>query len=414
MRALRRCVGACVAVGLLLLMASGASAAERKCVVVNVGTGQSYSTLQAAVNAVTTTGDTLKVKGTCYGTTRISKNLTIVGESVYGSGQATLDGAKSGSVVTVERGVTVAITRLTITGGSGSPEPFTSSIVGGGITNFGSLTLTDSTVSGNTAFEVGTGGGKGGGIFNGGEYSPEASLTITDSTVSGNETHYWGGGIGNEEGSVTLNDSTVSRNTARQEGGGIAQAFRGSLTITDSTVADNTAVAVYLGLGGGIAVIEGSLTLTNSTVRGNAASLGGGGIYGSTTIISGGGRNSLTLDNSAVTRNTATGSFELEGTKYLGHGGGILDRAGTVTLNGASSVSRNEAAGDGGGIYSGKTLERQADSVRLNDSSSVTRNTAGGDGGGIYSEKSGGATLTFGTGWTGVVSRNEPDDIFNF
>jgi predicted outer membrane repeat protein len=387
------------------------AAAQPKCLVVNARSGQSYGTLQESV-AAASAEDTLKVKGTCYGTTRISKNLTIVGESGYGSGQGTLDGAKSGSVVTVERGVTVAITRLTITGGSGSPQPYTRDIVGGGITNFGSLTLTDSTVSGNTALEGSLGGGKGGGIFNGGEYSPEASLTITDSTVSGNEVGYWGGGIGNEEGSVTLNDSTVSRNTARQEGGGIAQAFRGSLTITDSTVADNTAVAVVFGLGGGIAVIEGSLTLTNSTVRGNAASLGGGGIFGSTTTTSGGGRNSLTLDNSAVTRNTATESFELEGKKYIGHGGGILDRAGTVTLNGSSSVSRNEAVGDGGGIDSGKTLERQADSVILNDSSSVTQNTARGEGGGIYSEKSAGATLTFGIGWMGSVSGNEPDDIF--
>ena len=377
-----------------------AGAKQPKCLVVNVRSGQSYGTLQEAV-AAASAEDTLKVKGTCNGTTRISKNLTIVGESGYGSGQATLDGAKSGSVVTVERGVTVALTRLTITGGSGSPEG-----IGGGITNFGSLTLTDSTVSGNTAF------GKGGGIFNGGESSPEASLRITDSTVSNNEVGSSGGGIANEEGSVTLNDSIVSRNTARQDGGGIAQVFGGSLTITDSTVADNTAVGYITSLGGGIDVTSGSLTLTNSTVRGNAAPRGGGGIYGATTIIAGGGRNSLTLDNSTVTRNTATGSFEYEGTKYIGHGGGILDRAGTVTLNGSSSVSRNEAAGNGGGIYSGKTLEHQADSVILNDSSSVTRNTAGGEGGGIYSDKSGGATLTFGIGWMGSVSGNEPDDIF--
>jgi hypothetical protein len=262
-----------------------AAAKQPKCLVVNVRSGASYGTLQEAVTAASAE-DTLKVKGTCYGTTTIAKNLTIVGESGHGSGQATLDGAKSGSVVTVERGVTAAITRLTITGGSGSLEPITFSIVGGGITNFGSLTLTDSTVSGNTAVEGGSVGfGKGGGIFNGGEYSPGAPLTITDSTVSGNEADYWGGGIGNEEGSVTLNDSTVSRNAARQEGGGIAQGFGGSLTITDSTVADNTVTASY-GLGGGIQV-EGSLTLTNSTVRGNRASLGGGGIFGSTTIISG-------------------------------------------------------------------------------------------------------------------------------
>jgi hypothetical protein len=386
-----------------------AAAKQPKCLVVNVRPGQSYGTLEEAVTAATA-GDTLQVKGTCYGTTTIAKNLTIVGKNGSGSGQATLDGAKSGSVVTVERGVTVAITRLTITGGSGSPEPFTSDIVGGGITNFGSLTLTDSTVSGNTAFEEGTVGGKGGGIFNGGEYGRGASLRITDSTVSGNETGFLGGGIMNDGHSVTINDSTVSRNTASQGGGGIA-GVRGSLTITDSTVADNTAVGYITSGGGGIAVTAGSLTLTNSTVRGNAASLGGGGIEGA-TLSRCGCRNSLTLDNSAVTRNTANGSFEFEGRKFLGKGGGIQDFAGTVTLNGSSSVSRNEAAGDGGGIYSGHEVEGQADSVILNDSSSVTRNTAGGEGGGIYSDKSGGATLTFGIGWTGSVSRNEPDDIF--
>jgi hypothetical protein len=382
-----------------------AAGASKSCSVTSTGSGQSYGTLEEAVSAATA-GDTLQVKGTCYGTTTIAKNLTIVGQNGSGSGQATLDGAKSGSVVTVEPGVTVAITRVTITGGSGSPEPFIF-IVGGGITNFGSLRLTDSTVSGNTASAFG--GGKGGGIFNGGEYRPRASLTITDSTVSGNEAGTGGGGIANGEGKVTINDSTVSRNTATQDGGGIAE-VRGSLTITDSTVADNTATASY-GVGGGIAVTAGSVTLTNSTVRGNAAPLGGGGIFGATTFI-GGRPHSLTLDNSAVTRNTATGSFEFEGKKFPGKGGGILDFAGTVTLNGSSSVSRNEAAGDGGGIYSGKTEEHLADSVILNDSSSVTRNTAGGEGGGIYSDKSGGATLTFGIGWTGSVSRNEPDDIF--
>ena len=49
-------VAACVAMGLLLLMASGASAAERKCLVVNVGTGQSYGTLQEGVTPSRRTG----------------------------------------------------------------------------------------------------------------------------------------------------------------------------------------------------------------------------------------------------------------------------------------------------------------------------------------------------------------------
>jgi hypothetical protein len=50
----------------------------------------------------------------------------------------------------------------------------------------------------------------------------------------------------------------------------------------------------------------------------------------------------------------------------------------------------------------------------LNGSSSVTDNTAAEQGGGIYNYESSGATITYGIGWTGTVSGNKPDDIFNF
>jgi predicted outer membrane repeat protein len=364
--------------------------------------GQSYGTLQEAV-AAASPEDTLKVNGTCYGTTTIAKNLTLVGQRNPGFGPARLDGQKSGSVVTVEEGVSAAIAGLTITGGSGSPEPINIFIAGGGIANYGSLTLTDSTVSGNTASDFG------GGIFNDGEIGNGGALTINDSAISCNEAAF-GGGIRNSEGSVTLNDSNVSRNTAEFEGGGI-ETVQASLTLANSTVEHNRAAA-RTSYGGGIALDEGLLTLTKSSVSGNTAVTGGGGIDGGVNAISSTGRNSITLNNSTVTGNTATGGPPVQGFEDPGDGGGIEDYAGTVTFNGSSSVSRNEAAGDGGGIYSGQAVEGRADSVILTDASSVTRNTASGEGGGIYSKKSEGATLTFGMGWTGTVSRNEPDDIF--
>jgi predicted outer membrane repeat protein len=382
-----------------------AGAAQPKCLVVNPSTGQTYSTLQEAV-AAASPEDTLKVKGTCYGTTTIAKNLTIVGQSNPGFATATLDGQKSGSVVIVQEGVSAAIAGLTITGGSGSVVPLNLLGItgGGGILNSGSLTLTNSTVTNNTAQ-------RGGGIYNNGETSTgvNTSLTLKDSTVSANTTTERGGGIESEEGWVTLNDSNVSRNTAQFAGGGISS-LGGSLTLTGSTVRDNKATASFSN-GGGIEVIEGPLMLTNSTVSGNTAVTAGGGIEGNVRSPAR-GRNSITLDHSTVTRNTSTGGPPVQGFEDPGDGGGIEDYAGTVTLNGSSSVNRNEAAGDGGGIYSGQAVDGRADSVILNDSSSVTRNTASGEGGGIYSKKSEGATLTFGTGWMGSVSGNEPDNIF--
>ena len=80
------------------------------------------------------------------------------------------------------------------------------------------LTLADSNVHGNSA-----GLGFGGGIYNRG------SLTITNSDISGN-TAYNGGGIA---GAVNITDSTVSENAACSTGGGI---WGGGIDISYSTV----------------------------------------------------------------------------------------------------------------------------------------------------------------------------------
>jgi hypothetical protein len=69
---------------------------------------------------------------------------------------------------------------------------------GGGISNFGTLSLADSTVSGNHAND------RGGGIYNG----ATGTGTLTKSTVSAN-TAAIGPGIYNDGGTITLTDSTV-------------------------------------------------------------------------------------------------------------------------------------------------------------------------------------------------------------
>jgi hypothetical protein len=182
----------------------------------------------------------------------------------------------------------------------------------GGIVNSGTLTLTNSTVSGNTADSTG------GGIYNTG------TLTLTNSTVSQNEGHA-GGGIYNYGGTLTLTNSTVSGNSAglkrtQYYGGGIYN--DGVLTLTNTTVSENTA-----GGGGGIDN-RGSGTLTNSTVSGNTADSTGGGIGNSDT---------LTLTNSTVSGNTADST------------GGGIGNSGTLTLTN-STVSGN-SAGIGRAIY---------------------------------------------------------------
>jgi hypothetical protein len=232
-------------------------------------------------------------------------------------------------VFVVANGVTAELRRLSVSHGRASSE-------GGGIANAGTLTLINSTVSGNSA-------GWGGGISNGG------TLALTNSTVSQNNAILRfsktqvvggdGGGISNGwQDTLTLTNSTVSDNGAQNTGGGIYNG--GTLTLTHSAVSRNIAQRPLSGItstGGGI-YNEGSyatLTLTHSTVSGNSAGWGGG-IYTSYAT--------LTLTNSTVSGNTAAG-----------FGGGIYNEYTLTTLTNCTlSGNRGCLIGCGGGaIWNG-------------------------------------------------------------
>jgi hypothetical protein len=97
------------------------------------------------------------------------------------------------------------------------------------------LTITNSTLSGNTAY--GYFGGGGGGIYN-----SAGNVTITNTTLSGNSAHApGGGGIYNSAGSVTINSATLSGNTAAgYKGGGIFVAKGARVTLQNSIVANSS------------------------------------------------------------------------------------------------------------------------------------------------------------------------------
>jgi hypothetical protein len=134
-----------------------------------------------------------------------------------------------------------------------------------------------------------------------------ANATINGLSISGGNTRAFGGGIYNNGGTLTLNNSTVSGNTAfAGHGGGIANDNGGTLTLTRTTVSGNQAIAEVIGgtrnggAGGGISNISGSLTLTNSTVSGNTATDNAGGIDNHSGTL-------LTLTNTTVTNNSPGG-----------------------------------------------------------------------------------------------------------
>ena len=142
---------------------------------------------------------------------------------------------------------TASLANLNIVHGSGN-------YTGGGIYNNGSLTVTNCTLSGNSAPD-------GGGIYSSGV------LTVINSTLSGNSvnggSNGWGGGIMNGGvGILTVTNSTVSGNSATSYGGGILNF--GTLTVTNSTVSGNSASVAAGGIGN-----AGTVTIGNSIVAGN-------------------------------------------------------------------------------------------------------------------------------------------------
>ena len=119
--------------------------------------------------------------------------------------------------------------------------------------------INDLTITGGNVF------GSGGGI------QTVESLTITNSTISGNSTGFRGGGIYSVGGDTTIVNSTISGNNSASDGGGI-YSYIETINITNSTISGNSAG----GRGGGIFFYGSSGRVTNSTIAGNSASSGGG------------------------------------------------------------------------------------------------------------------------------------------
>jgi hypothetical protein len=127
------------------------------------------------------------------------------------------------------------------------------------------LTIANGSISGNF----------GGGIFNNG-----GTLTITNSTISGNSADLGAGGIYIGGGTTTIANSTFSGNSVSSGDGGGIRIGGGTTTITNSTISGNSASG---GTGGGIYQNAGTLTLHNTIVANNTT---GGNCNG--TITNGG------------------------------------------------------------------------------------------------------------------------------
>lgn len=132
---------------------------------------------------------------------------------------------------------------------------------GGAIYSVGTLTLTDSTVTANSAFGT---LGKGGGIYaTRGASGPAASVTLVRTTIDSNMTRFGGGGVsvdnpGPETLTLTATNCTISGNTTTQsDGGGIRAAGLTNVILSNVTITGNSAnTSVRGGRGGGISASD--------------------------------------------------------------------------------------------------------------------------------------------------------------
>jgi hypothetical protein len=251
------------------------------------------------------------------------------------SGTSTIDAEGARRGLDVPYGITATVEHFTVVNANDH-----------GIVNIGNLTVSRTTISGNTE-TVGHGGG---GIYNLG------TMNIYTSTISGN-TAYFGGGISNE-GTVYIYNSVIRENESTGDpgnnygGGGIYSDY-GTVILESSRITGNTA---HTRGGGAIHSSYSAVVLTDCILSGNIGGTAGG-------IAKGGG--SLRIENSTLSDNTA-----------FGRGGGIsIAGSGEVAIINNSTLSGNTAGSMGGAIYAYAHISI--------NSSTITENQAE-EGGGVY------------------------------
>jgi len=218
----------------------------------------------------------------------ITNDLTVNGP---GAPNLTISQNQSSRICLVSNGI-VNLSGLTIANGRAFEGNYYN--WGGGIINFGTLSLENCTISSNSAFF-------GGGVAN----WDLGTLTLSNCVVSSNSAFEGGGGINNNGTLVIVVGSTISGNVLGPPGLPGASLYGsgvhgGSLIISNSTVSSNQG-------GCGITCFCGTVLIANCTITGN-------GTYGllhecswpdSTVKI----RNSIFSGSGGGSRSDCAGSF---------------------------------------------------------------------------------------------------------
>lgn len=226
----------------------------------------------------------------------------------------------------------------------------------------GTMTMTDGTISGNTASEYNAAGGV---LVNG-----TSSLAMSGGTIADNTAKRGGGVCVRENGTFTMSGGTISGNSTAVKsdtiqqpnagGGGVFVEANALFEMTNGTITGNKTN----GMGGGVAtavlsesdtVGGGRFHMTGGTISDNTASCGGG-------VYSWSGRDRVVLEGGNIVNNTA---------RRQGGGVYVSHAPWSITIKNAL-ITANKAAIQGGGIWS-----CPVGTVSLGTDAAVFGNTAG-------------------------------------
>lgn len=282
-----------------------------------VGTGLVGSCTEVALDACLPTGAgfdgsvTFDCGGaatiTLTGSKAISSNTAI-----DGGGSVTLSGNDAVQIFVVNNGVTLSLDNLTLSNGRIVASP---TARGGAIYSDGTVNVTNCIFANNRAMSDGASMAVawafGGAIFTDGN----GSLTVVDSTFTGNSATVTGSGLAFAAGGalygnsapVSITGSTLVDNAVAAAGftilgnaGGAIYQTGHTLTVANSTFVGNS-VSGVMARGGAVHAVSTSAGLTNCTFR-QAANGSGASLYSTTAV--------MTLTNTIVagaTDNCATG-----------------------------------------------------------------------------------------------------------
>lgn len=357
----------------------------------NVVSSSAYVIGITADATVTITENSFLVTTTADSGTGSLRQAVLNANSIAGTDTITFDPSVTGSI-TLTSGSMEISSALTIQGpganvlavnGGGTDRIFF--VIGNSDKTISGLTITNGHAVGSDN------NGGGGAIFNaGGGPMVSTTLTLDSCAITGSTADTFGGGILNFATLIVLN-STISGNTANGAaigGGGIDNA--GTITINNSTLSGNSAPNATSG--GGALLNGGPAQITNTTITNNQAAFVAGGIaVGNFSVtvansIIAGNQNNATLPDVAG----GNASFTSQGHNIIGNGGTVTSFTngvnGDIVGNGSEPMNPllGTLANNGGptqthlllngspAINAGLAANLPADTFDLDDDSNTT------------------------------------------